>query len=432
VPRNWADPDGPTLQLALARHPATDPAVRIGSLVMDPGGPGVSGVDDLGNELTSLTPGILARYDIVTFDPPGVGQSDPVTCGEGPGGAPGPLADPVPQTAAARRALESGDRHYAVDCETASGDILPFVGTVDVARDLDRIRQALGDAALTYEGQSYGTLIGEVYAELYPTHVRAMVLDSPLDPALSFTATVQGQAEGFEQSLDAFFSWCAGAGCAFRPTGDPTAAVLALLAGVRARPLSVGGRTVGPGELYDALLEGLYSRSRWAQLGQALEGIAAAGDGAGVLTLSDDYNQPSTPNLDDANNAVNCVDHDAPVDFSAYPALAATAAETAPVFGPLLAWGEATCAVWPVPPDRVAAPVRAPGTPEVLVVGTTGDPATPYAWARAVAAQFPHGVLLTRQGNDHVASFYSACVRSAVEAYLVAGAAPAPGTVCSD
>ena len=186
VPRDYADPDGPTIGVAVARHPAEDPAARIGSLVIDPGGPGVSGVDDMATQLSVLTPEVLDDFDIVMFDPRGVGRSDPVTCGETPGSPPASTPDPVPVTPEAQGALISGLRQYGAACEKASGTVLPYVGTVDVARDLDRLRQALGDPGLTYMGQSYGSLLGLTYAAMFPTHVRAMVLDGVIDPALSF------------------------------------------------------------------------------------------------------------------------------------------------------------------------------------------------------------------------------------------------------
>ncbi|HXQ90587.1 MAG TPA: alpha/beta fold hydrolase, partial [Acidimicrobiales bacterium] len=186
VPLDYAQPQLGTLEISLEMHPATDPAERIGSLVINPGGPGGSGINDLPSELSVLTPELLARFDIVSFDPRGVERSSPVHCNTGSSGtlpaSTGPLPDPVPSTAAAQQALFANDAAYAAQCETLSGELLPFVGTVDTARDLDRIRQALGDAQLTFFGHSYGTLLGATYAQMFPTHVRAMVLDGAIDP----------------------------------------------------------------------------------------------------------------------------------------------------------------------------------------------------------------------------------------------------------
>jgi pimeloyl-ACP methyl ester carboxylesterase len=431
VPLDYANPTGPTIPVAVARHPAEDPAARIGSLVIDPGGPGVSGIDDMANELASLTPQLLADFDIVLFDPRGVERSDPVTCGETPGG-PTHSSDPVPTTPSQEAATIAGLKQFAASCEKASANVLPHVGSVDAARDLEQLRRALGEAVLTYMGQSYGTLLGLTYASLFPAHVRGMVLDSVIDPALTFDQITEGQAQGFGAVLQSFFAWCAGSSsCPWRPAGDPTAALLAQIAAAVATPVpAAGARVAGAGELYDALLGGLYARSDWSALGGALA-ADAAGNGAPVVTMSDHYNQNGSTNADDAALAIDCLDHPVSHDLATFGSLADILRASSPVFGPLLAWGEAACAVWPAPPTRPVGPVAAPGAPAVLVVGTTNDPATPYAWAVNVSKQLGHGVLLTRDGDDHVAYFYSACVRGYVEAYLVSGVTPPPGTTCA-
>ncbi len=323
-------------------------------------------------------------------------------------------------------------QQYAAACEKASGQVLPYVGTVDVARDLERLRVALGDTALTYMGQSYGSLLGVTYAAMFPTHVRAMVLDGVIDPALSFDQFTQQQADSFETLLDAFLGWCAGTtSCPWRPAGDPSTALLGMLSAAVTAPVPAGGgRQAGAGELFDALLDGLYSRNDWPQLGAALA-ADTAGNGAGVVAMSDRYNDAGSPNQDDAEVAVDCLDHPVSRQIATYGSLARAFGASAPVFGPLLAWGEAACAVWPAPPTRTPGPVSAIGAPPVLVVGTTNDPATPYAWAVSVAHELNRGVLLTRDGDDHVAYFYSPCVRDDVQSYLVSGATPGAGAVCT-
>jgi pimeloyl-ACP methyl ester carboxylesterase len=433
VPLDYGHPQDATIGIAVERHLAREPANRIGSLVINPGGPGVSGIDDFVNELNSLSPQLLDDFDVVTFDPRGVERSDPLTCGEKPGAAPGPLSDPVPQNPAAQKSMIANMRQFGADCEKASGTILPFVGTVDVARDLDRLRQALGESGLTYMGQSYGTLLGATYAELFPTHIRAMVLDSAIDPNLSFSQLTLGQAEGFEGVLDSFFTWCAAtSSCAWRPTGDATTALLALIAHSRTDPAPAGsGRTAGPGELYDTLLGGLYSESDWPKLGAAL-GADAAGTGAPAVAMADHYGMDGSTNGSDVGEAVDCLDHPASKVLSSYSRLATVLAQSAPVFGPLLAWGEAACAVWPVAPTRTPGRATAPGSPPILVIGTTHDPATPYAWAVSLAGQLSQGDLLTVDGSDHVSYFYSACVRADVQNYFITLATPPPGATCSD
>jgi pimeloyl-ACP methyl ester carboxylesterase len=428
VPLNYADPKGPTLPIAVARHPAEDPATRIGSLVIDPGGPGVSGLDDMANELSALTTGVLDDFDIVMFDPRGVQRSDPVEC-EGRPNQPNVTSDPVPETPAEVTSTVAALRQFAGDCEDSGAALLPYVGTVAVARDMDRLRQALGDDQLTYMGQSYGTLLGLTYAKLFPTHVRAMVLDGVIDPALSFNQMSQQQAQGFESVLGQFFTWCAGtSACPWRPVGDPTTALLGLLG---ATPASTPGQTSGAGPLYDALLDGLYSRNDWPQLGDTLA-ADAAGNSAPAASMSQHYNTSGSTNADDAITAIDCLDHPVSHNVAAYSYLADLFKATAPVFGPLLAWGEAQCAVWPDPPTRSVGAVAAVGAPPILVVGTTGDPATPYQWAVNVSHELARASLLTVQGDDHVAYFYSGCVRDDVQSYLVGGATPAAGATCDD
>jgi pimeloyl-ACP methyl ester carboxylesterase len=434
VPLDYANPGGPTLQIAIARHPAEDPSERIGSLVINPGGPGTSGIDDLPNELSVLTPELLDRFDIVSFDPRGVERSSPVSCAaSGGSGTGGQMIDPVPNMPAAEEALLRNDQEFATQCQRDSGSILPYVGTVDTARDLDRIRAALGDAQLTFIGHSYGTLLGATYADLFPTRVRAMVLDSAIDPALSTAQYTADQAASLESDLQSFFSWCTGdPDCPWRPAGDPTTALLNLIQASRTQPLSVsGGGTAGPGELYDALLAGLESQSSWPTLAGALA-QAEQGSGSETGSMSARYETGGSTNGATAEQAIDCLDHPVDRNPASYPALAASIGKAAPVFGPLLAWGLLGCATWPVLPTRTPEPASDAGAPPILVVGTTGDPVTPYRWAVSLAKELTGGVLLTWQGMSHVAYFYSPCVRAAVQAYLVAGTLPPAGTVCTD
>jgi hypothetical protein len=268
---------------------------------------------------------------------------------------------------------------------------------------------------------------------MFPTHVRAMVLDGAIDPSLTTVQYATDQADSLESELQSFFSWCdTDAGCPWRPSGDPTTAVLDLIQHSRSVPLSApGGGTAGPAELYDALLAGLESQSSWPTLAAALA-QAELGSGAQVTSMSGRYETGGSTNGAEAEQAIDCLDHPVSRNPSGYTALAAAAGASAPVFGPLLTWGLLACATWPVLPTRTPAPATDPGAPPILVVGTTGDPVTPYAWAVALSHQLTGGVLLTWRGMSHVATFYSPCVRAAIEAYLVAGTLPAVGAVCTD
>jgi pimeloyl-ACP methyl ester carboxylesterase len=436
VPVDYANPAGGTLDLALARRPARSPSARIGSLVFNPGGPGDSGIDALPHELQALTPALQNRFDIVSWDPRGIGRSAPIRCqtaggGQSSSGEAGPPVDPVPTTDADRQRLADAYRAYGDLCARVHGTYLKFVGTDSTAEDLERIRVALGDERLTFIGHSSGTLLGAIYAERYPQRVRALVLDGPIDPSLDLIGMTRAQAVAFERTLDGFFAWCASdPGCAWRPGADLRAGFLALIDRVRREPLSApDGERVGVSELFTGVMGRLYARSRWPSLSQAL-GAAEQGDGAPLAGLSNRYVNGGASNFADARSSITCADHPAPRDPAAYPALADAAAAQAPVFGPLFTWAALSCGVWPVPVALQPHPVRAPGSPPILVVGTTGDPATPQAWAESLAGQLAQGVLVLRQGTEHVAYYYSSCVRSIVDAYLVDGRLPADGTTC--
>jgi pimeloyl-ACP methyl ester carboxylesterase len=275
-------------------------------------------------------------------------------------------------------------------------------------------------------------LVGATYADLFPTHVRALVLDGVIDPALPTFELWMAQAVGFQQQLGAFFASC-GSGCAWRPGIPLPDALDRLIERARTEPLPAGGDSVvGVSELYTALFSRLYSRARWSDLASALA-AAERGDGGQLLSITRNYlgETPGATVNQDASNAINCLDHPVDTDLDAYDALAAQAATRARHFGPYLAWAGVMCATWKAPATRVPHPVRAPGAPPTLVIGTTDDPATPFAWAQSVASNLEQGVLLTREGTGHVAYFSSSCVRGVVDAYLFDLALPAPGTVCS-
>ena len=442
VPRRYADPGGATLALALARRPARTPAARIGSLLINPGGPGDSGVDDLPGELRSLTATLQNRFDIVTWDPRGVERSAPVHCSDpnakpapssGGDGGGGSVLDPAPTDDAGKKALADAYRAGGEACLKWSGDLLRDVGTDATVEDLERIRIALGEDKLTFIGHSAGTLLGAVYADRYPQRVRAFVLDGPIDPSLTLDQMTRAQAAGFEGALRSFFVWCDGtATCPWRPANpDRTAAFIALMDRVRQQPLQASGnRIVGVDTFVSGTMSRLTARSKWPSLGDALA-AAERGDGSPLATLASTYQNAGASNAADARQSILCLDHPAPTNPDNYPALAEASKADAPVFGPVFTWAALSCGMWPVPPTLTPKPTRAAGSPSILVVGTTGDPATPQGWARALAGQFEHGVLVLRQGAEHVAYYYSACVRAIVDRYVVNGQPPASGTVCA-
>ncbi len=289
VPLNYAQPNGSKIGVALARKPATGP--KIGSLIMNPGGPGASGIDEL-DYLGSLLPAsVTSRFDVVSFDPRGVARSDPVRCETGPQLDQFIHLNPAPTTQAGFNQLLAASQQFARRCQALSGPLLPYVGTVNVARDMDEIRAAVGDAQLTYFGFSYGTFLGATYADLFPTHIRAMVLDGALNPDADPISSDITQAAGFDQELSSFFSYCAGNSlCPWKPRGDDLRGDFdALMARIAAHPLpGSGARTLGPGEAFFGVAQELYDPGTWPDLATGLA-RADTGDGSLLLEFSDEY-----------------------------------------------------------------------------------------------------------------------------------------------
>jgi pimeloyl-ACP methyl ester carboxylesterase len=436
VPLDYAKPAAGKVSLRLIRKRAGKPATRIGSLLVNPGGPGVSAVDFLRGFAGSSAPApIRQRFDLVAFDPRGTTGSSPVRCATTAEFDRFVHVDPDPDNAQEVNALVAANKSFDQGCLKRSGRILPHVSTADAARDMDSVRAALREPKLTYLGYSYGTSLGAAYLDQFPTHVRAMVLDGALDPRSDWEALLAGQARGFDQALSSFLAWCEkhASTCDFRQAvkGDLGKAFDALRDKVEAKALpGDGSRTVGPGEFSYGTGQALYSTSYWEYLGTALAD-ATQGDGNLLLQLSDlylDRTDAGYANTIDANNAVNCIDKPFPKGTQAYAALAEKTKAYAPRFGPAIAWSGATCAEWPVPATGTPHAVSGKGSPPILVIGTTRDPATPYIWAQGLADQLDKGVLLTHVGDGHTAYRAGAagCIVNPVNAYLLTGRAPAP------
>jgi pimeloyl-ACP methyl ester carboxylesterase len=315
---------------------------------------------------------------------------------------------------------------------------LPFLSTDAVARDLDLIRVAVGDEKLTYFGFSYGTLIGSLYAERFPGHIRAMVLDGAVDPSLDLEAFRAGQAKAFEGALTRFLEDCAKRkSCAFHENGNSVRAFDALMASIDRKPIPAlrlrDPRPVGSGLAWYAVLGALYSKSYWPILATALS-QAEGGDGSVMLAISDPFRgrkqNGSYSNMQDAYVANTCLDYPAPTDVATYTGWARTLAKPAPHFAQMVAYNDLICAFWSVPAQGRPHAVSAPGAPPIVIVGTTGDPATPYAWSQALAEQLQSSVLVTREGEGHTGYADSECVEDAVEAYLLELTVPKAGLTC--
>ncbi|NUP02936.1 MAG: alpha/beta fold hydrolase [Nonomuraea sp.] len=435
VPLDHGRPDGERLQIAVIRLPAGGD--RIGSLVVNPGGPGVSGVDYARAARLVLSDEVRERFDIVGFDPRGVGESAPITCLDDERLDAFVAMDTTPDTRGEQAELEAEARRFAEGCRQHSGRLLPHLGTADVARDLDLLRQALGDQKLTYLGKSYGTFLGAVYADMFPEKVRALVLDGALDPAISRAQVNADQAAGFEEALRAYVEDCLGGeGCPFR-SHDVEGALDelgVLLRRTDARPLAGGGRAVTEALATLGALTPLYDRASWPELTETLR-RALRGDGTLLLHNADQLvgrqDDGTYSNQTAANMAVNCVDGPYPATAAAFASSAAESSRRAPRFGPYIMWSSLPCAFWPAPPTLSPRPLTAKGAPPILVIGTKRDPATPYAWARALAGELESGLLLTYDGDGHTAyANGSGCVDEAVDRYLVEGRMPGDGTIC--
>lgn len=434
VPRNPMDPSvGGTIGMALDRHKAS--GSKIGSLLVNPGGPGVSGVDFLPSAVELFSSDIVDHFDIIGFDPPGVDRTAPINCLPAEQFEAYLEADPVPSSPTQMASYLAEDRAFAAGCVHDSGAELPYVSTVDAAMDMDVIRADAGDPKLTYYGFSYGTFLGATYAGLFPTRVRAMVLDGALDPSLAPLTLLDQQSASFDANLkDALDACTDSADCAWNVQGDPVAAFRQLEAQVAAKPVPAPGtnRSVDLSVLLYGTAQALYDTQLWPTLYAGLAGLQQ-GNGTVMLELFDQYtgrNSDGTfTNELEANVAINCLDAPSP-SISAIEAAAPTAQAVAPVFGLADLYSELQCAVWPVPATGHVGPITAAGSPPIVVVGSTGDPATPYAEAQALASQLQHGVLLTRVGDGHTAYPFSACIRSYVDAYLTKLTVPPAGIRC--
>ncbi len=444
VPLDYARPDGRTMKIGVLRRVASDPAARIGSLIVNPGGPGASGMSTAASLVSAVKGTALgARFDLVGFDPRGIGSSEPqVHCFTGPERDADRMLLTVDTSPAGVARTESEERDYVAKCVARTGvDVLAAVGTDEVARDLDVLRSVLGDAKLTYVGFSYGTRLGTTYAEDFPGNVRAMVLDGAVDPAQQPADELVDQGKGFQEAFNAFAAWCtARPGCALGT--DATTAVAAFRALVN--PLidkgpvpDRDGRMLSYSDATTGVIQALYTPSLWDPLNRGLTQLAT-GRGDILKLLADVYygRSPdgSYSTITDAFNAIRCDDDphitDPAVDRSIDARYRAVAPFLDDGHGPSPA--RDICAFWPVPATSTPHVPKVPGLPAVLVVSTTGDPATPYQ-AGVDLAKDLGGELLTVEGTQHTAFLQgNSCVDDEGTAYLVNLTLPADGARCAD
>ncbi|HEX7349643.1 alpha/beta hydrolase [Brachybacterium sp.] len=435
VPLVWNDPEAGDIDIAVAQLPAT--GERTGSLVTNPGGPGGSGVNFLESLPFMVSAEVHAAYDLVGFDPRGVNRSAGVECLDDEQTDEYLSVTAEPGSTESDQLSEEWGARVAEACEANSGEVLPYLDTYSAARDMDVLRAALGSEQLDYLGYSYGTYLGSSYADLHPDRVGRFVLDGALDPTITANELSAGQAEGFERATEAFLADCLDRGdCPFKGTEEEAKQqLIAFFTSVDSSPLDSGDpeRPLTGSLARSAVLTLLYEDGLW-EFGRQSLTAAMNGDGSQLLNIADlsaerDSDGTYRTNSTFAISAVNCLDHPGVADEAWVEQEAERLAEEYPTFGPML--GGDGCAHWPVPPLREPAPIAAEGAGPIVVIGTTGDPATPYQWAQNLAAQLDDAVLLTYEGNGHTAYGRSGgCIEEQVDAYLLEGTVPEDGLTC--
>lgn len=438
VPLDHDDPDGETIEIAVVRRPAADADERIGSILVNPGGPGASGIE-LAAFFGFLFPSeVRDRFDLVTWDPRGVGASTQVRCGDGEFMDRYVAADPIPPTPEAEAEVADLMRQFAELCEEDSGDLLPHLTTVASARDMDAIRAALGEEQITYVGFSYGTFLGATYAELFPDRIRAVVLDGAYSRSLDLGDKSAGQAIGFEGSVRAFLDWCQPERCGLAAGGDPGSTLDRVMAAVARSPLPTDdrdGRELTHGLAWTGVLAAMYTPELWGQLDRALS-QAREGDGSGLLSLADYYNERlpdgEFSTLHYAFTAYNCMDSPAP-SAEEEEEIVARVLEAAPRVGPVFVSAPSPCEFWPHEPSGTSEPFSVPAdAPPILVIGTTGDPATPYEWSVQLVEELATAELLTVEGDGHTAfGSGNRCVDDLVARYLIDVELPSAPLECA-
>lgn len=436
VPLDYGGEGDETLEIAVTRRPASDRDARIGVLLFNPGGPGGEAVEFARDWARILDSTITDRFDIVGFDPRGVGRSSPIVCHETLLEFTG--LDQSPRDREAFERLTEAGRQFADDCMREYADVIPHLGTANAARDIDEIRQALGEERLNYVGYSYGTLLGAAYADRFPDRVRAFVLDGGVDNAIDAQEQALQQARGFNRALESFIADCEADDCALLEHGEVEDVFEGVVEGSREQPIPAPGadRDARPGEVFLGIVTPLYSSLTWPLLENAID-AAAAGDGSRLVGLADSYlgrrGDGEFPNSREANLAINCADRESagpPQSYEEYVENLPAFEEVSPLLGG--AFAVDLCDGWPAGSEPVGVPEAAGASP-ILVIGTTGDPATPYEWSEALAGQLESGVLLRHEGEGHTvyALGLSQCVNRVVNAYLVDGDVPEDGTTCA-
>jgi pimeloyl-ACP methyl ester carboxylesterase len=437
VPMDYAKPDGDTIQIAALKAAST--GTKSGTLLVNPGGPGASGYDFVKDAAaTHFSKPVRDTYDLVGFDPRGVKRSAPVSCLTDADRDAARAKVYALETEAGLAAALADNKAIAAQCAEKTGPALGLIDTVSSARDLDILRAVVNDDKLNYLGYSYGTFLGSTYASLFPDHVGRMVLDGALDPSISNEELTSGQARAFEKAIHSYVAHCLQEdGCPLNGSvDDGVQQVRDLINAIQQTPRTAkDGRLVNATMFVSGLITPLYNDASWPALTQALD-AAMSGDVSLMLRLADlgadrTSNGTYSSNSTFAFNAINCLDYPMVSDAAGMRAEQQRLMEDSPTLGYFFAYGGTNCVDWPYKNVRTPAPVEYTGESSIVVIGTTGDPATPVEWAASLRKQLGNASLLTWQGEGHTAYGRSnGCIGDAVDGYLVEGKVPADNTVC--
>ena len=433
VPFDYADPEQGSFVLYVKKHNATSPADRIGSMMVNPGGPGFGGSSLADDAQYYFSQDLIDRFDIIAWDPRGTGETTPaVNCVDTFDEYFG--LDSPPETPEEKQALIDASQAFNDKCEENSGTILPYISTKASAQDINSLRLALGEEKVSFFGFSYGSELGTTWATMFPETVRAIVVDGAVDPNSSSIQEGMAQAKGFEGQLATFLKQCSErTTCEFHNDGDAEAAFDKLVLDIDAKPLDVSkDRTpVTQGVLFTAVAQAMYSDYYWPQLSEALS-AAQGGDGKGILQLYDDYYQRKEDgtygNELEAFLAISCLDDPGATSTEEVDSHIEDFIAAAPRLGGNFAYGY-SCALWPVKQaDKIS--ITGKGAGPIVVVGTTGDAATPLSSTRKMAQGLEQGILIVVDANQHTGYGANSCVVKAVDEYLIKLTVPANETTC--
>lgn len=431
VPMDYSKIDSRNFNLKVIRHRATDSRNRIGALLVNPGGPGGSATDYAYNAESIVAPEIYQRYDIVGFDPRGIKNSEPIRCLTNretdkflDANATGGNADEIAKLIAVSKA-------FAAKCAKAAGEKLGHYSTLETAKDMEVLRNILREEKLNYLGKSYGTYLGTLYAALYPDSVGKFVLDGAVAPSITLREQEISQAVGFDSALNQYL---------VQNNKFDRDEILKFIAKSKRKPLeSDSGRKLSESLIVTAIAQSLYnSKTGWPELSSALNSAILRSDPSGLLKLADEYNNRDSAgnyftNQNDISIMITCLDWSEARSIEEMGIDQNEFKRAAPVFGPYLSFAGLPCKYWKAKPQLPKVSLAEIKTAPLLIIGVTGDPATPYKWAQSLAKTFPSSRLITLKGEGHTGhNKGNKCVDSAVNDYFLTGKIPLTPLICAE